>query len=192
LLVDWKACAQRLCDPDHQASHREDMTLLRQACLARAHAMLRSFRLPDADVEDLVQDFLAAKLEELARDDLESPETFFCVCLRRAALDAVRTAKRRRDLLAREGPPRNETNASAIEDVFARARLQRAFAEVPERQRAIFWAAIEGEDREAIGRAFHTSRANVDQIVRRTRQLLLRVWNEQEEPRSPSEGAAGS
>ena len=149
------------------------MGLLRRACLQRAQAALRTFGLDQADVEDLVHDFLAVRLADLARDDLESPETFFCVCVRNAARDKLRTEKRRRDLLAREGSPEPKTTGPA--DVFALARLERAFAAVPERHRAIFLAAIEGDDRDALGRAFHTSRANVDQIVRRTRVLLARA-----------------
>jgi len=154
------------------------MGLLRRSCLQRAHASLRTFGLDQADVEDLVHDFLATRLADLGRDDLESPETFFCVCVRNAARDKLRTEKRRRDLLAREGAPRPE--ASDPGDVFALARLESAFAGVPERHRAIFLAAIEGEDRNALGRAFHTSRANVDQIVRRIRVLLAQALREED------------
>lgn len=156
------------------------MGQLRRACLERAQAALRTFGLDRADVEDLVHDFLATRLGDLARDDLESPETYFCVCVRNAARDKLRTEKRRRELLAREGAPKPETRGPA--DVFALARLRVALAGVPERHRAIFLAAIEGDDRDALGRAFHTSRANVDQIVRRTRVLLARALNEEDAP----------
>lgn len=162
--------------PEDRASARRDMAVLRLACMQRARAALRTFGLDDADIEDLVQDFLAVHLAELARADLDSPETFFCVAVRNAARDKIRTARRRRGLL--EQHPSAQVSPSPPPDVLALDRLNEALQRAPPRQQAIFLAAVHGDDREAIARAFHTSRANVDQIVRRVRILLAGAWAE--------------
>lgn len=114
---------------------------------------------------DLIYDLLSEKLAEIL--NAETPRAFFCVALRRLAIDW----RRRGASKVVESPP-DSSRASPSDTTEEDRRAfvldaRNAVDALSERDRGIVVAAALREDREAIAREFGTSRANVDQIVSR-------------------------
>lgn len=154
---------------------------LYEMAIADGRRVLASFQrqLGDEVILELTHALVAEKLQEIV--DANSPFALFKTALRRRAISWLR----RGDAVVAERPdealdagasstgatPGLEASAQADERQFV-FDAQAALNSLSERDRQIAVAVGLGEDREAIARAFNTSRANVDQIVSRLRKRL--------------------
>jgi len=149
---------------------------LYELALADGPKLLSSFRrrLGDERIVDLVHDLLAAKLEAIVSAD--EPRALFCTALQRRAISWLRRGDacvvedpaKETASTDRTGQPEDERRGFILD---AHALLDR----LPVRERAMVVAIALGEEREAIAAEFGTSRANVDQIVRRVRKRFEEI-----------------
>ena len=142
---------------------------LYELALTDGRGMIASFRTQfgDAQITDLIHDLLAEKLDAIIAAN--APKALFRTALVRRAI----SWHRRGDAIVAEDVPdmvsevRNDAESERSAFVLdARAALLR----LPERDREIVVAVAEGADREDLAVRFGTSRANIDQIVSRTKQ----------------------
>jgi DNA-directed RNA polymerase specialized sigma24 family protein len=165
---DWRSIVAALRSaPDPATS--PDLPRLYALALADGPLLLKSFRrrLGEDRIVDLVHDFLAANLGAVIAAD--EPRALFCVALQRRAISWLR----RGDADVAADPSSGKVPAAPVDeherhDFIVDARS--ALAGLPKREQEIVVAVALGEDREAVARAFGTSRSNVDQIVSRVRR----------------------
>lgn len=145
---------------------------LYRVAVAEARAALQSF---SADIhgqaDDLVHDLLHEKLDAIL--EARNPRGLFITAIRNAAIDLQRRDKR----LARGEDAVTALEASdealALDDAAsARQEAERLTATLSARERQVFAALAAGEERDDIAGALGTTRANIDQIVSRTRKRL--------------------
>jgi RNA polymerase sigma factor (sigma-70 family) len=162
---DWVAIVAVLRRADDPSTSPE-LPRLYELALADGPPLLRSFRrrLGDDRIVDLIHDLLAAKLDALVAAD--EPRALFCTALQRRAISWLRRGDA--DVVEDAREAVGETDESERQQFIVDARS--ALDHLPERERAIVVAVALGEEREAVARAFGTSRANVDQIVSRVRR----------------------
>jgi DNA-directed RNA polymerase specialized sigma24 family protein len=138
--------------------------------LREGRRTLRGFRtLDDARRDDLAAEVITRRLREVA--GATRPRAYFRVALRRTALSWIRgerlTLREEGEVEYVEGPL-DEEETRAVYAIDARGAL----AGMGARERAVLVADACGEAREAIAKAWGTSRANVDQIVSRGRRRV--------------------
>lgn len=164
--VRWLRAARSLRGAARPASHAAFGALYALA-MSAARATLRRFRgIDPARAEDLASEVILRALPEVIA--AENPRAYYCTALRRAAISWTRrggAAVREGEARPWEGGPLDAAERAVIDCVDARRRLK---ALAP-RERAVLFAVVEGEAREAIAARLGTSRANVDQIVHRAR-----------------------
>lgn len=159
---EWREVARRV-----REDRERHLPRLYELALADGPRLLARFqrRLGDERIVDLVHDLLSSKADAIALAD--EPRALFCTALQRRAISWLR----RGDAAIAEARPED---ASERDDEGERQRFlldaRAALAGLSERERAMAVAVALGEEREAIARAFKTSRANVDQIVSRIRR----------------------
>lgn len=150
---------------------------LYELALADGPKLLASFRrrLGDERILDLIHDLLAVKVEAIVMAD--EPRALFCTALQRRAISWLR----RGDAAVVEYPAEDSATSEGSGNHSGEAEDDRRgfildarniLSKLPDRERAMVVAVALGEDREAIAKAFGTSRANVDQIVSRVRKKL--------------------
>jgi DNA-directed RNA polymerase specialized sigma24 family protein len=165
---DWSTVVVLLRRSPTPATSR-DLPRLYELALADGPPLLRSFRrrLGDDRIVDLIHDLLAAKLDALIAAD--EPRALFCTALQRRAISWLRRGDA--DVVA--DPSSGKTPAASIDEHERQEFIvdaRRTLRDLPDRDREIVVAVALGEDREAVARAFGTSRANVDQILSRVRR----------------------
>lgn len=172
--TEWqKVCAALRETPRGRARAQYERALYRLAVEDGRRALLSMNRkLTEEQLDDLLHDFLATRLQHVIDTD-NNPRGLFVVSLVRAA---QRTLGRR----GREVPTERTTfgefdlgRAPLDPESSATLRLDGAalLAAVSERDRDVLLAVALGEDREEIARAHAIGRAAVDQIVSRFRKL---------------------
>ncbi|MDP3207705.1 MAG: sigma-70 family RNA polymerase sigma factor [Rhodoglobus sp.] len=177
---EWIAVVQ--CVAESSGPGRgEEINRLYRFAMDEGRSALRGMQwVGPSEVEDLVHDKLHAELASLLL--ATDPRAYFCTIVRRAALDLRRKVQGKRgdgtarrvfvsvddadfQALPAEDPP--------VDEALARRREAREIvARLSERELQVFAAIMHGEDRDDIAAALGTSRANVDQIVSRTRKRV--------------------
>lgn len=142
---------------------------LYELALADGRGMIASFRAQfgDAQIIDLIHDLLAEKLDAIIAAD--TPKALFRTALVRRAI----SWRRRGDATVAEDVSEAVSEVQNDEERERRAFVldaRAALLRLPERDREIVVAVVDGADREDLAARFGTSRANVDQIVSRTKQ----------------------
>lgn len=126
-------------------------------------------QLDDGDIEHLVSTKFAATSSEIV--NASNPRGFFVTAIVREAIGVIRrshTADKHAPELTRVGDMRARAqDEQARVDTIAMAACFETFSP---RDQQILRAVGEGDDREAIARHFATSRANIDQIISRSRK----------------------
>ncbi|MFO0626876.1 MAG: sigma-70 family RNA polymerase sigma factor [Polyangiales bacterium] len=130
---------------------------------------LRGYRAIDpARRDDLISEvFVRALPRIVAADDP-------CAYFRTALAHEARSWLRRRgsrvcDAAAPHAEPRHDGEAHPV----ARLTLRALARSLSPREQQVFLGLMDGEDRDALARRLHTSRANIDQIVHRARARLI-------------------
>jgi len=171
---EWqKVCAALRETPRGRERARYERALY-QLAVEDGRRALRSMsrKLTEEQLDDLVHDFLATRLQHVIETD-NNPRGLFVVSLVRAA---QRTLGRR----AREVPHERTTFGDVDLDrapldpessVMLRLDGAALLSAVSARDRDVLVAVALGEDREEIARAHAIGRAAVDQIVSRFRKL---------------------
>lgn len=168
---EWREVVEQIADaavPERSPA----LPRLYRFAVEEARLALRSFPASVREqVDDLVHDKLHEKLRSIV--DAASPRAFFVTAIRHAAIDLVRRQKRLapQDELD-EAPSANDAALAPDEAASVRIEAVRVLATLNVRERQIFGAIAAGEDRDDIAAALYTSRANIDQIVSRTRRRM--------------------
>ncbi len=175
ILDDLRAAGSPTRGPEFEAFYRHLETV-------KVRVLAKFRQLSEEDRDDLFHDTLTNLREILGADD---PVAFFVVALRRRAISHVRAPKNlpKTPLDGDADRPGGAVDATArklLDDWAAGGGHDPGFvldargflAGLPERSSEILYAVALGEDREAIGRRFGTSRVNVDQIVSRARKAF--------------------
>jgi DNA-directed RNA polymerase specialized sigma24 family protein len=176
----WSAVEQCVAESPAPARSPEITRLYRLAMDEGRWALRGMQWVRDSDVEDLVHDKLHAELASLLL--ATDPRAYFCTIVRRAALDLRRRAQGKRGdgTALRSFVSVDDADFQAlpaedapIDEALARRREAREIvARLSERELQVFVALMHGEDRDDIAAVLRTSRANVDQIVSRTRKRV--------------------
>lgn len=125
---------------------------------------LRGYRAIDrARREDLISEvFVRALPRIVAADDP-------CAYFRTALNHEARSWLRRRGARVLDAAPHTEPRHDGEAHPFARLTLRALARSLSSREQQVFLGLMDGEDRDALARRLSTSRANIDQIVHRTR-----------------------
>lgn len=177
---EWIAVVQCVAQSPTPTRSKEINRLYRLA-MDEGRSALRGMQwVREAEVEDLVHDKLHAELASLLL--ATDPRAYFCTIVRRAALDLRRKnqGKRGDGTALRAFVSVDDADFQAlpaedapIDEALARRRqAQEVIARLSERELQVFVAIMHGEDRDDIAATLETSRANVDQIVSRTRKRV--------------------
>lgn len=169
---DWlRVCAALRDTPRGRARAQLERELYRFAVDDGRRALLRmSRRLSEDQLDDLLHDFLATRLQHVIEGD--NPRGLFLVSL-------VRAARRSLGRRAREVPHERTTvgevdvgRAPLDPESSTSLRLDGSalLEAVSARDRDVLFAVALGEEREEIARAHAIGRAAVDQIVSRFRK----------------------
>lgn len=166
--VQWLRASLALRGTAAPWSRPEAATLYR-LIRAEGDRVLRRYRhLDPARREDIAGAvFLRALPSVVAADDP-------CAYARTALSHEARSWLRRRDAAVvetREG--REGVSLASARRAEARLTLRRVSGTLTAREMDVFRALAEGEDRDTLARRLGTSRANVDQIVHRSRARVL-------------------
>ena len=166
--VQWLRASVALRGIASPWSHPEAATLYR-LMRAEGERVLRGYRQIDrARREDLVGAVFVRALERIVA--AADP----CAYLRTALCHEARSWLRRRDAAVSEAV--GETRAPTVDGarrVEARLVLRRVCEVLSPREITVLHAVTEGEDRDSLARRLGTSRANIDQILHRTRARVL-------------------
>lgn len=134
-------------------------------------AVLSGLGIRREDIEDLVSELLATKLHEIVAS--AEPRPFFWTCLRRKAISRLR---RKATRVVEDRPldaPGEGQTASDEGRQDARRILEIVRSLLTPREWDVVSAIhLEGVEREEVAAALRTSRANIDQIMRRARMKL--------------------
>jgi hypothetical protein len=172
--AEWqKVCAALRETPRGRLRARHEHALYQLAVEDGRRALLSmNHRLTREQLDDLVHDFLATRLQHVIDAD-NNPRALFIVSL-------VRAAQRTLGRLAREVPHERTTYGDVDLDrapldpessVMLRLDGAALLSAVSARDRDVLLAVALGEDREEIAKAHAIGRAAVDQIVSRFRKL---------------------
>lgn len=167
---EWNAVVGRLRElRQDERWANPDTARLYQLAQRIAPSQLRRFDLRTETPEDLASGLLTAKLTQLVECQGDAFD-YFVAALRNRARSWLRRE-------ASKVEPEGVEQASAADAEHERARddLAEVWAVLSPKAREIFAADAAGESREALASRFKTSRANIDQIVRRARVELQRL-----------------
>ncbi len=168
---EWREVAEEIAEA---ATPERSPALPRLYRYAVEAARLALRRFPAAVPEqgdDLVHDKLHEKLRSIV--DAANPRAFFVTAIHRAAIDLLRRQKKfapQDELDA--APPANDAVLAPDEAASLHIEAVRVLAMLDGREQQIFGGIMVGEDRDDIAAALGTSRANIDQIVSRTRRRM--------------------
>jgi RNA polymerase sigma factor (sigma-70 family) len=166
--VQWLRASVALRGTASPWSRPEAVTLYR-LIRAEGERVLRRYRhLDRARREDIAGAvFVRALPSVVAADDP-------CAYARTALSHEARSWLRRRDAVVVETPADREgVSLDSARRAEARLILRRVSGRLSPREMDVFRALAEGEEREVLARRLGTSRANVDQIVHRSRARVL-------------------
>lgn len=178
VVDEWTELARRIARTRPPWAATEDVARFYALAHALAPSVLSTFRLGREDVEDLVGDLLATKLQELVgredapRDDARS---YFCASLKNRAISWRRKKATRVEEDRPLDAPGEEHTTRPERALDAREGLRVVEALLTHREREVLSAIHEGVAREDLAAALKTTRPNIDQIVRRARVKLQKA-----------------